>query len=246
MRVADDPRPAVGADEVLVVHRRHGVGDGADDGVADEVGEADLALAAAAAVPVDHLAVDLEQLGGDVAEARRRRDGEALLHVGGDHQPGTEDQLALVDVGRRLGRARRGGGCCGDARGRLRRVGRRRRPSAASPGPQRRVPRRRRSSRCGRGGAGAAGAASEWYSEKNSCQVSLDRGGILAIALVHLVDEPGVRTEVRARVVGRSHRHRWYFSRPARPRADVARDQGREGWRGHHPEVTCISEAATC
>ena len=49
VRVADDARLAVGALDVGVVHRRHGVGDGAHDRVADEVGEADLALAGAAA-----------------------------------------------------------------------------------------------------------------------------------------------------------------------------------------------------
>ena len=42
----------------------HAVGDGAHDGVADEVGEADLAAPGAAEVAVDDRAVDLEQLGG--------------------------------------------------------------------------------------------------------------------------------------------------------------------------------------
>ena len=43
--VADEPRLAVGALDERVVHVRHGVGDGPHDGVADEVGEADLAHA---------------------------------------------------------------------------------------------------------------------------------------------------------------------------------------------------------
>ena len=64
--------PSAPVDE-RVVHRRHVIGDGPDDGVADEVGEADLALTAAAAVAVDDLAVDLEQLGRNVAEAGGRR-----------------------------------------------------------------------------------------------------------------------------------------------------------------------------
>ena len=84
--VADQPGLAVGALGVGVAHHRHGVGDGPHHGVADEVGEADLAHPAAAAVAVDDLAVDLEQLRRDVAEARRRRDGEAADHVGGDRR----------------------------------------------------------------------------------------------------------------------------------------------------------------
>ena len=84
MRVAHDAGLAVGALEVRRVHGRDRVGDGADDGVADEVGEADLAAAGAAQVAVDDLAVDLEQLGRDLAERRGRGDREAGLHVGDD------------------------------------------------------------------------------------------------------------------------------------------------------------------
>ena len=45
--VADEPRLAVGALDERVVHVGHGVGDRPHDGVADDVGEADLALPAA-------------------------------------------------------------------------------------------------------------------------------------------------------------------------------------------------------
>ncbi len=81
---------------------------GTHDGVADEMGEADLALTAAAAIAVDHLAVDLEQLGRDVAEACRGRHRQASFHVGGDGRTGAADGLAhiLGGVGLRIGRGR--------------------------------------------------------------------------------------------------------------------------------------------
>ena len=85
-----------------VAQVRHGVGDGPHDGVADQVGEADLAHAAARAVAVDHLAVDLEQLGRHLSEARRRRHGEAARHVRGDGRGDAADRCA-----RRVGRRRR-------------------------------------------------------------------------------------------------------------------------------------------
>ncbi len=108
-----------------VAHVRDGVGDGPHDGVADEVGEADLARAAAGAVAVDHLAVDLEQLGGDLPEAGRRRHAEAALHVGGDHGCGAPQdcplRLGAPGTGRRLAGARVAGGLgliCGSRRSR--------------------------------------------------------------------------------------------------------------------------------
>ena len=94
----DEAGLAVGALDERVAHVRHGVGDRPHDGVADEVGEADLAHAAAGAVAVDHLAVDLEQLGRDVAEAGRRRHGEAALHVGGDGRAGAADRGARLSA----------------------------------------------------------------------------------------------------------------------------------------------------
>jgi hypothetical protein len=126
--VLDEPRFAVGTFGVGVLHRRDLVGDGAHDGIADEVGEADLGLPGAGAEPVDHLAVDLEQLRRHVAEAGRRRDGEAALHVGGDGGAGAADRLAglLVGAGGSGGgasgrRASRSGGGCRGGRRRCRR-----------------------------------------------------------------------------------------------------------------------------
>ena len=75
---------AVVTDDVGVLHVRHRIGDCAHDGVPDQVREADLGLAGARAIVVEHLAVDLEQLGRHVAEARRGRHDEGLVHVRGD------------------------------------------------------------------------------------------------------------------------------------------------------------------
>ena len=112
VRVAHDARLAVGALDVRVVHRRHGVGDGADDRVPDEVGEADLPLARAGVVAVDDRAVDLEQARRHVAEARRRRYMEAALHVGDDGGAGTTDRFAELGLGHRWRRdGGHGGGC---------------------------------------------------------------------------------------------------------------------------------------
>ena len=125
----EDPGLAVAALDVGAVHGRHGVGDGPHDGVADEVGEADLAAPGATQVAVDDPAVDLEQLGRDLAEAGGGGDAEAGLHVGDDAGGGAPERVALL--GRRSGRtvalsrpavgptltparawARRGGGRC--------------------------------------------------------------------------------------------------------------------------------------
>ena len=156
--------PSAPATNVLRI-AGHGVGDRPHDGVADEVGEADLAHPAAGAVAVDDLAVDLEQLGRDVAEARRRRHGEAALHVGGDRRAGATDGRARLLVrSRRLGRLAR----LLVATGR-RRAGRLRRPAgliggdagAASPALAR-ARRRRwrpRPARRRRRGAGAEAVA---------------------------------------------------------------------------------------
>ena len=126
--VDDEARLAVGALEERVLHPRHLVGDGADDGVADQVGEADLGEPGALAEPVDHLAVDLEQLGRHVAEAGGGRHVEAALHVRGDRRAGATDRLArsrsaagapaTVPRGRRRGARRRsatGDGSAGGA-----------------------------------------------------------------------------------------------------------------------------------
>ena len=69
----------------------------------------DLALPRATAVTVDDLAVDLEQLRRDVAEARGRGDGQAALHVGRDGDAGAADGLAGIEGWRRRPGRRRGG-----------------------------------------------------------------------------------------------------------------------------------------
>ena len=100
--------PPVGVGGIGAVHERHGVGYGPHDGVADEVGERHLAAQLAAQVAVDDLAVDLEQLGRDVTEARGGRHGQAGLHVGHDAGADAADRLAAGRVVRgRVGRGRR-------------------------------------------------------------------------------------------------------------------------------------------
>src|SRR5205823_5324013 len=105
----DQHRLAVGVG-VGVVHLRV-QRKGLDQGVPDEVGEADLATAAAQQVVVDHDAVVREQLGRHGAHAGRRRYGQRLVHVGDD--PGRD---AAQDRGLRPGRQRAGGDLLGRRR----------------------------------------------------------------------------------------------------------------------------------
>ena len=206
--VLDEAGLAVGAGDERVAQVGHGVGDGPHDGVADDVGEADLAHAAAGAVAVDDLAVDLEQLGRDVAEAGRRRHAEAALHVGGDGGAGAADRGTLL-----LG----GGGRRGRRRGRRGRGGRRRRRRG-----RRRLRRAARSGRRGRGGRG--GAATVSSSTRGRRRRRGAQGGVgrlvvgeellprlphrirvVPVLLVHLFDQPGVGPETRTRRRRRAH-----------------------------------------
>ena len=93
---------AVGALVVRSVHDRCCFDDGSDDGVADDVGEADLPAARAGQETVDRLAIDLEELGRDLTKTRGGGNGEAGLHVG--HDAG--GRAAQGDAGL-LGRNRR-------------------------------------------------------------------------------------------------------------------------------------------
>ena len=181
-RVAHDARLAVVALEVGGVHRRHGVGDRTHDGVADEVGEADLAATRATEVAVDDLAVDLEELGGDVAEARGRGDAEAGLHVLHDAGRGATQRLALG-----LGRRGRGRGDHRRSRGRRRGHHRGRCRSGALGG------------RGGRADRGDLVDLAPVVGEEVA-PARTDRGGVGQVLLVHLVDQPGVGAH------GRRHR----------------------------------------
>ena len=134
--VTDHVRLAVGALGVRRVHHRRGFGDGPHDGVADDVGEAHLAAAAATQERVDGLAVDLEQLGRDLTEAGGSGHAEAGFHVGHDASGGTAQGCALW--GGRRGGCGRGARCCRGRRrggGRSRRYGRDRRRSGRGVGP---------------------------------------------------------------------------------------------------------------
>ena len=177
--VTNDARLAIGVDRIAVVHLRYGVADSAGDGVTDEMGEADLALANASAVAVDHLAVDLEQLGGHIAEAGCRWHREAAFHVGRNGCAGTAKCFANIDsagrCGNRCGHWRCGNcrhhGCCGSKRGR--RCGRSRGTKA-----------------CGCVGGGTGLVIRE---ELLPCLANC--AGIGSVLLVHFVDQPRVRAE---------------------------------------------------
>ena len=93
--VAHYPGHPVGARGERGVHRRCVVGDGAHDGVGDEVGVADPAAPGPAQVAVDDQAIDVEQLGRDLPEAGGHRDRQAGLHVGGEAGAGASEDLAV-------------------------------------------------------------------------------------------------------------------------------------------------------
>ena len=89
-----------------VAHCRH-IAQGLDDGVRDEMGEADLAAAGALEVIVDDAALHLEQLGGYVTHAGGGGNREAQLHIGhdlGGHPP----QHTGLSSNRDDGRGQRG------------------------------------------------------------------------------------------------------------------------------------------
>ena len=84
MRIAHDPRLAFVVGDEVVVQVRDFTADRSHNGEADQVGEADLAAPNPAQVIVEDLAVDFEQLGGDLAKACCCRDLEARFHIGHD------------------------------------------------------------------------------------------------------------------------------------------------------------------
>jgi hypothetical protein len=209
VRVADEARLAVGRLGVAVVHVGHRVGDGPHDGVADDVREAELALTAAVAVAVDDLAVDLEQLGGHVAEAGGGGHRQAAFHVGGNREAGTTDGLA--DIVGDHGRAGRGGQHrCRCGRGRSGRVGR----SRSDPSGHILARAVRRPVCRAVGGAVRSRRLTTTEGDRRAAAVVGEeltpglghRVGIGQELGVHLIDEPGVRAEVGARVIDRSHR----------------------------------------
>ena len=152
-------------------------------------------------IPVDHLAVDLEQAGRDVAEAGRRRHREAAFHVGGDRRAGTTDRRTRLVSRRRRPAPGRAQVWSQPAAPRRRRPDRR----AVSPRPALRGPVLRASRRSLRLVVdGTCG---------HRCAVGDDRLGHRAVVgeellprladrlrvglelLVHLLDEPRVRPE---------------------------------------------------
>ena len=175
------------------------------------------------AVAVDDLAVDLEQLGRDVAEARRRRDGEAALHVGGDRRAGAADRRARLRAALAgspgcsvatgaagapvafAGRPALGGDAGSPSRLAGSAGGAAAAPDACAgdrPGACARfvVDRRGR----GRGSGGEGGVGRAVVGEELSPRLA-DRLRVLPELLVHLLDQPGVGAEPRTRRRRRAH-----------------------------------------
>src|SRR5918996_4095838 len=71
--------------------------------VRDEVGEADLAATGSLEVPVEDLPVDLQELGGDLADAGRRGDPQRLLHPLGDDAGGSGKRFPTRGLAAALG-----------------------------------------------------------------------------------------------------------------------------------------------
>ncbi len=194
--VANDPRGplAVGVGHESGVHGRGGY-EPLHHGVADQVGEADLAPVGSEELVVDHGAVDLEQLGRHHSHTCGRRDAQGRLHVGDDAGGRPPQRRGFVVVGAPTTSRRHGGlrgdrraGTCGDGGGRNRsRRWRGRRSGSRSLGGQgrRRNSRRRLDRR--RTGWPIVG-------EELPPRVG-DRGRIGAESVVHVLDQPRIRTE---------------------------------------------------
>ncbi len=174
--VVHHPRLAVVAGRERVVHGRHGLGDRSHHGVADQVGEAHLPAPGAAQIAVDDRAVDLEQLGRDLAEAGGGGHLEAGGHVGGD-EGGRAPQRLAHRVVRAPGRGDLG------SRSRSRSRSRCRRSSRAG---------RVRESRRGRIDRSRIGSVVG----EELVPALAHRRRIRQVLLVHLVDQPGVRTDL--------------------------------------------------
>jgi len=151
---------------------------GAQDGAADEMGEAHLAPAAAGQVVVDDDPVVHQQLCRDGAYAGRGRDGQALLHIA-DHAGGRALQDGRLDW-HRPRRRRRGGQRVGEG-GWLGRPG-----DIAGLQDARRG---RRLADCGGGVLGGCVPLEELPPGR------VDAGGIPQELLVDLVDDPLIRSE---------------------------------------------------
>ena len=172
-------------------HRRHGR-ERADDGPADQVGEAHLAAPHPHELVVDDAPVHLEQLGGHVAERRRRRHLQGGDHVRGDRLA-RAPQRAHVVAGRRLLLRLRLPLAVAVAAGRWRRLLLAGLATLLSRG-------RRLGRRLGRGvGRGAVAvvrAASGSVVGEEVLPALADRRRVLHVVGVELLDDPGVRPEL--------------------------------------------------
>ena len=94
--VHDKARLAVFAQDVSVLHRWDGVGDGPHDRPTDQMGKANFRLTRTGPETVDDLAVDLKQLGWDVAEAGSCRHRKACLHIASNGCARTADRFSRL------------------------------------------------------------------------------------------------------------------------------------------------------
>ena len=145
---------------------------GADDGIADDVGEADLRARGPGELVVQDQAVDLEKPRRHGAHARRRGDRQAGFHVGRDAGSRTAQRGGFLPPRLHDGRRSRGGG---------RRQG--------CPGP-------------GLLGRGRRGHLGLWRGDGGGPVVGeelppalADRVGIGQETVVHVVDQPGIGAE---------------------------------------------------
>ena len=144
------------------------------------MGEADLARAGAREVVVEDLAVDLEQLGGDDAHRGGGGHAEARLHVLDRAGRGAAQRFGLVAVEHqrsRPGRGRRAGAGAG--------------AGGAGAGAGGRAPARPVARRRGSATVGGRGLAVEVVAP-----VAVDRGRVVEVALVQLLGQTRVGTEI--------------------------------------------------
>ncbi len=171
-----------------------------DDCVADDVGERDLPAASALEVVVHHQAVVGDELGRDVTQACCGRHREACFHVGDGACGRALERQHLVRgcSAVRGGRGREGTDAVGRRFARFTDNGRRTRSDWRDRCGLRGCWRGSRAS--DRSGSGLGGCVARGVVGEEVPPSLVDRGWILQVLLIHLVDEPFVCAESSKRV----------------------------------------------